>query len=651
MPLGKSSGSPANSPSKGPLSTMQLSADGSPCSAATSNVVPQTGSDRARIAVLKSDIGLVQVEIDAFRGDPGGVLELQSVLDRFQWSPDAHQSSATKDQLNALLLRKLNELSTACQSKVFSSIPSQKNSLPLLPQNSLVGEIVNFFQLKRLHPAKSASVAVRVSSAGGSSQQSLHRTIAATEKCNVRSPVAAVSPTPCAPPLMAAADPGDIVPHSDSRREICKNAVTPLLHPSEIPRTPPSPIEGLSEEESEEDEDGISWGPQKPGRKSRRRSSIKKGLELPCAVASTVEKAPGTIPMDDVAKLKRQLERAKLQIKFFKSLERHVLTVQTVSDQVQLMAASPNVEVLPTSLKAAVETFFPQGIQSVSAATTAATAAAAAKIASTASPAKKGAKHQEAVEPPPPVSSAAVLSHILNSGPIDEKKLRIAVAFQNSVIEMLTTNMSMKAREDDETISSLNAKVDALQKRLDAQADAASRERVSSSLQLERVGNALRLQTPTGTVLTSNTSLSAWLQPVLNLGGLPSRPLSRASVADGGGLLGFPTSLTPQPGRTQLLSLPPRPESGFSAIEVYDTSDSVFGASATSQRIPKRHVPTARGRPLVATRPEDVEGESERRYLQVIRSQSEIIKELSNRTGTSRTAASSMTTLAALNNS
>ncbi|CUG33192.1 Hypothetical protein, putative, partial [Bodo saltans] len=630
------------------------------------------GSDRARIAVLKSDIGLVQVEIDAFRGDPGGLLELQSVLERFQWNPDAHLNGTTKEQLNVILLRKLNELAVVCQAKVFANVASQKNIFPLLPQNSLVSDVVNFFQLKRLQPGKSASAVQRAPSESGQSQQSSLRPSGAVASGNERdrasivpSPASVLSPTSPPPSFMVAADPDDdiVAPMHESRREsvrpeqviVVKHSVTPVLPPSEhnISRTPPSPIEGLSEEESEEDEDGISWGPAKPAKK-QRRSSIKKKMEA--TVVNTNANLPGIVPMDDVAKLKRQLERAKMQIKFFKSLERHILYVQNVSDHLQLMAASPAVEQLPASLKEAVEHFFPQGLPIVTAATNAVNAAASAKQVSSASPGKKGAKPVvESVCEATPATSAAILANILNSGPPDEKKLKIALAFQNSVIEILTTNSSVKAQEDEATIRDLNSKVDALQSRLSAQHDAATRERTSSNLQLERVGNALRLQTPSGSIPASNLSLSAWLQPASNLGGLPSRPLSRTSVAEGGGLLGFPMSLTPPPGRTQqLLTLPPRPDSGFSTVDVGDHADTVFGNSASSLAGPVRkrnNLPLGRGRPLVATRPDDVEGESERRYLQVIRSQSEIIKELSAKAGTTRTAASSVTALAAFNNS
>lgn len=93
MPIGKGTRSPLKGPSR--LTAAVITADGSssvgPAATALSSSSGQpVGSDRARIAVLKSDIGLVQVEIDAFRGDPGGLLELQSVLERFQWNPDAH---------------------------------------------------------------------------------------------------------------------------------------------------------------------------------------------------------------------------------------------------------------------------------------------------------------------------------------------------------------------------------------------------------------------------------------------------------------------------------------------------------------------------------------------------------------------------------
>jgi hypothetical protein len=668
MPLGKGTKSPVKGPPR--PSAVVVTADGSSPGPAATSLGQPIGSDRARIAVLKSDIGLVQVEIDSFRGDPGGLLELQSVLDRFQWSPDVHLNGITKEQLSSILLRKLNELSVVCQAKVFAQVASQKNTFPLLPQNSLVSDLVHFFQLKRLQPAKSASAVQRVPSEGGQSQQSSLRPSGALNSVNekerasgIPSPASVLSPTTPPPSFMVAADPDDIaVPIHESRREsirpeqiiLTKYAATPVMPPSDnnAPRTPPSPIEGLSEEESDEDEDGISWGPAKPAKK-QRRTSIKK---VEATVVTTNANIPGIVPMDDVAKLKRQLERAKMQIKFFKSLERHILYVQNVSDHVQLMAASPAVEQLPASLKEAVGHFFPQGLPIVTAAINAANAAASAKQVSSASPAKKGAKPvAESVSEVAPATSATILANILNSGPPDEKKLKIALAFQNSVIEILATNSSSKAQEDEETIRDLNAKVDALQKRLSAQFDVATRERASSSLQLERVGNALRLQTPSGSIPASNLSLSAWLQPTSNLGGLPSRPLSRTSVAEGGGLLGFPMSLTPPPGRTQqLLTLPPRPDSGFSIVDVGDHADTVFGNSASSLAGPTRkrnNIPLGRGRPLVATRPDDVEGESERRYLQVIRSQSEIIKELSTKAGTTRTAASSVTALAAFNSS
>ena len=92
------------------------------------------GGDRAAITTLKSDLLLVQAELDA-RSGLGGVLELQSSLSRFDWRPaDTAGNSSNILTLMGLLFMKLNELARVCGARP-----------PTAMRQSRVGDLVAYF--------------------------------------------------------------------------------------------------------------------------------------------------------------------------------------------------------------------------------------------------------------------------------------------------------------------------------------------------------------------------------------------------------------------------------------------------------------------------------------------------------------------------
>lgn len=629
---------------------------------AGTTAVPTGSSDRARIALLKSDINIIQSEIDAYRGDPGGILELQSIIEKHQWTVDPVASSLARDQLNTILLRKINELASVCESKYYGSTIGPVSTL-LLPQHSLVSEIAAFFQHRRLAGGAHAQQTTTSSSHQSSAAKpSPSATVSAS--CPLTAPTArsegSVEDVRHAdkPSEMAAQDPVDDFPTLPRDGKL-RNDRAPqrgefdLLPPAGGGRhTPPSPIEGLSD--VDDDEDGVSWGaPQTKPPTSKHRRSVLPATEDSAGTSAAAGKDIVPTPSerhsqaDVVTKLTRQLEQAKLQIKFFKSIDKYLLLVQSVGEQVQLLAATPSVESLHTSLQKAVEQFYPQGSPLVASAVNNIIATKQASASPGSPGGKKGAKKDEsaATVDPSSISATAALSQLL-AGPLDEKKLRVAVAYQNAVIDSLSTNIALQIKEDQDVIHQLKDQVESLQRKLSAQCEINKRERHIAEQYLQRMTNASRLGSP------STFSLTSWIQPATNNGGIPSRPVSRASVADGGGLLGF--SRTPSPGLTgqhHMLALPPRPSStGFAPVDINDHVDAVFGDNAASVAASALPPPRPRGgaktKPLVATRAEDLDGEKERRYLQVIRTQSDIIKDLSAKYS-NKSAASSTTNYAA----
>lgn len=795
----------------------KLSAHGAATTSSSSS------SDRSKIALLKSDINLIQAEIDGFTGDPGGFLELQGVLEAFVWSVDAAATAVAREGLLSLLLRKVNELSATCGRRQLQLLQGNKNPTrgPLQQQppfwgstaetshgtadssssSSFVRDIVSFFRLQHQY---------RPSSSHQQQQQQGHRTPSSSSQFYPTPTTAALHRLPAAetprilsgtaggPYATAAAPPHSASPtaspshHRDSAAHSrgtltpppptqqdhlngnnsgppsARSSVLRALHPDES-SMPPSPVElsGLPadlhnhnhhhppQHDVDADDDGVCWTAQHStsakGAASRGNatgvrssssahpSSSHEGaghgalhevgpaavgggaaplLSTTAATSSSAVRAA----QETAAKLRRQLAQTKLQLQFFQNIEKNVVAVQSIVDQVTLMAASPKIEQLNVSLQRAVEHFYPQGQAAVAAASVAASTSASAAAAGAtlvaspsgkAAPAtaagkkaaggKKGdddaAQHNASIVASVPAKDSAVLHALLHSaGPLDEKKLRIAIAFQNAVIESILESAAEKRLEYETTVKEQQEQIASMQKRMEAVAQSTSRERTMCQVERDRaVSTLVRAQSAASVGRPSSSS---------DFEGASSRPLSRISMSNAGGLLNFLAPLHQQQ-QQQLLTmsragsaglnhstttashflmnnpshhsqhpplassaavggaLPPRAQSAqsssaFAAIAVPDHSDAVFGtasrpasgmnphdelqypAGGAAQAVRGHHhhypprssglggIGLQGGRPIVATRAEDLEGEKERRYLQVIRSQADIIKEMTN---------------------
>jgi hypothetical protein len=95
------------------------------------------GGAIAAITTLKSDLVLVQAEIDGMTKNGSGALELQGTLTRFGPAADERTNFETCNTLMSLLLLKLNELARYC---------SGPNVMSTAPRQSRVGDLLAFFR-------------------------------------------------------------------------------------------------------------------------------------------------------------------------------------------------------------------------------------------------------------------------------------------------------------------------------------------------------------------------------------------------------------------------------------------------------------------------------------------------------------------------
>lgn len=146
---------------------------------ATVAVGGKSGGGRATITALKSDLLMIQAEIDARTG-AAGFLELQQTLHRFADTPnDPVGTQATENALLGLVLLKLNEL-----ARTAGAAPS------VCSRQSRVGDILSFLG----SPPAGHNAAVALNFGGGSMPVSpAHRATADNSATAAPSPITIVA--------------------------------------------------------------------------------------------------------------------------------------------------------------------------------------------------------------------------------------------------------------------------------------------------------------------------------------------------------------------------------------------------------------------------------------------------------------------------
>jgi hypothetical protein len=191
----------------------------------------------------------------------------------------------------------------------------------------------------------------------------------------------------------------------------------------------------------------------------------------------------------------------------------------------------------------------------------------------------------------------------------DKNRLLTCIAFQNAFIEFILSQNHEKLKlAAAHELADAHKRIEHLEKVIRTQAAQSASETASLSVRCDRL-----------------TNIAIGGADVLFGGGYGgSRPLSRTSLMDtphlsavtrhgtaGGGSRGIGGEQRPP------LLLPPRPHSSQDSCPV--------------ESRPLSRVSNLSSRPLVATKLEDLDGEKERRLLQVIKSQGDIIKDMQAR--------------------
>jgi hypothetical protein len=380
-----------------------------------------------------------------------------------------------------------------------------------------------------------------------------------------------------------------------------------------VPAESPSKLENRLD-----DDDGVSWVAQRMSVTGERPTAANgPNLELressQVAVAGHEDAAlPQPLQADplprgeyqkDIERLQRQLDASRTKVHLFQAVEKHMLHLNDVVEQFGLICATQRLAEGPNFAMVLEE--FPR-IREMAAA-----AAAAAGSSSGSSP----LKHRKSITPssPPllPAASADVYGAVMSdlASASEEKKLRIAVGFQNAVIEtLLRAQSAEKSRWEEE------------KRRLAGECEEAKRSLIlfQQSADNERRVNFKRME-----------QLSRMLHA--NSAERPSvaRPLSRVSMAVGGGLLQWQGHHASNEPLT------------YESLHPVDQSDAVFGTesrplSRSSPSLGRALLPpvarsgTSGGAklPVVPCCPEDIEGETLRRMAEVIKAQADIIEDM-----------------------
>ncbi len=576
------------------------------------------GTIRNKMGVLKSDVILLQTEIDAVTGE-AGILETQCRIEKLSWCPDPEACNRNLEALYSLVIQKINELVRVCTNSHNSSTGS--GHVPhAYPADSRVGDVIHYFH-RNVH-----AVAAALPQPQGAHVHAIEASVPASSR------VSAVG----VPPAVHSSPAMDV-------RSVANSTASQLV----------------------DDPDGVSWtaGPVRRGVSIRGQQSgrfvdgpVVPGLsaaeslsEIPVqpevfdlprttgSVCSTIPPSVGQLPhaaselkhipsrvseegdgiQDDdvsatsdnqpsselIASLRHEVQTLKSKLNFFRSLDKHLSRVPDAIDTTHnLSVKNTTFEGLAANAKALLSSFPFLGRDPPStppAATPAPLQASPGKPSMSALPRKgTGATlDNKSFSEPPPIGE-------------EKQKLLYCIAFQNAFIDMILSQQGDKLRlAASQELADAHQRIEGLEKLLRSQADQSAKETAALVVKCDRLAN-----------IAAGVGMdpSAWTAPS------GSRPLSRASLLDS-------PLFAPQQ-RERPLLLPPRPNSSLEASSSRPPLAQLHAGrgSADSNRPGSR----VSNRPLIATKLEDLEGEKERRLLQVIKSQGEIIKDMTAR-GTS----------------
>ena len=652
------------------------------------------GTSRNKMAVLKSDVILLQTEIDAITGE-AGILDTQGRLERCTWSPDVETCNRNLESLYILVLQKVNELVRVCGAA--KNAAAGNMSVPhAYPADSKVGDVIHFFH-RTVHTL-SSSVGGSPSSHPGGGGNPLY---AAIEGVPVSSQASVIGllPTTSFAAAQLAGDASNINFSSSPNNRSVANSTTasqlvddpdgvswtatagsrksmnlrqgstrayggdgpvlpggggvvvaeslaeiqPQLDVFDIPRDHPaaSPPSMMTKAMSAtlpptSGRDGF-------GRVPSDLQSLKKSATS--GIHNVASEVAGTASSDDdgidddnesggslqnnsnsavIAALRREVHVLKSKLHFFRSLDKHLARVPDAIDAtLNLSVKNVSFEGLAVHAKSLLSEF-PFG----GGATQAAPNLTAVSQSLQQSPGAKSAAslQRRGTGIGPADGKSGGLDSAAPPTNEEKQKYLYAIAFQNAFIDLILSQHSDKLRiAASQELADAKQRIDGLEKVLRSQAEQSSKEKASLTVKCDRLSNIIN-----STVTVDSSASTGHGMWATNCG---SRPLSRTSLMDSPI---FAAQHHPDHQRPPLL-LPPRPNSSMSLVELPSAGGHrppltyQPGLSSTTSDGGSRPTSRVSNRPLIATKLEDLEGEKERRLLQLIKSQGDIIKDMTAR--------------------